>query len=732
MASSFVAPTMRTVAVAGNPNSGKTTLFNALTGSNAKIGNYPGVTIERRTGSMRLESLGRVEFVDVPGTYSLRARSLDEEAAINELLGRKGLSRPDAVILVLDATALERNLFLLMQCLEFDLPVIAAVNMMDLAKRRGLRIDFKALQSIFKIPFIPITAREREGLGALKQALETCLANPAAHPTPGWLWEPCPPLARDLDAFSAILDGEIRDGLKTVGARRAYALWMLMSLTADSEIPAPAAIRELTRSTQRHIADAGRDLDQEVIVARYAFIDRHAPLFIDRQAERKKHRSDRIDAILTHPVWGLLVFVFVMAVVFQALFSWSEPLIGFIESGFSGLADIFRRILPPSVGRDLLTDGVIAGVGGVLVFLPQILLLFFFLGVLEGTGYLARAAFLIDRLMRKVGLHGQAFVPMLSGYACAIPAIMATRTIEHRRDRMLTLMVIPLMSCSARLPVYTLIIALLFPAAEKIGPLSVGTLMLLGIYVIGTVLALIAAGVLGRTVLKGQPQPLLLELPSYRLPDPKSVLMTLVERAKVFLTTAGTIILLVTILLWALLSFPGDAPAAKELETQTALAESKGDAERAVALSRQAQAERLRSSYAGEIGRWLEPAIEPLGFDWKIGIGLVGAFAAREVFVSTMGVVYGVGEEASEADEGLRDVMRRDKRPDGSPLWTPLVGMSLLVFFMIAMQCVSTLAIVRRETKSWGWTAFMLAYLTTAAYLASLAVYQGGKLLGFE
>ncbi|MBU1073277.1 ferrous iron transporter B, partial [bacterium] len=400
--------------------------------------------------------------------------------------------------------------------------------------------------------------------------------------------------------------------------------------------------------------------------------------------------------------------------IFQALFSWSDPMIGFIENTFARLAGLVRTSLPAGFLRGLLADGIISGVGAVVVFLPQILFLFLFVSILEGTGYLSRAAFLVDRLMNRLGLHGHAFVPMLSGYACAIPAIMATRTIDNTRDRLLTILSIPLISCSARLPVYTLIIALVFPAADKIGFLSTGTLVLFVIYTLSSGMAMLAASFLGRTVLRGELRPLLMELPPYRLPDPRSVLQVLLERTAAFLTTAGSVILVATVVLWAMLSFPRSSLIASE----------------AAGTPRQ-HAAQLQDSFAGRIGSVLEPVLEPLGFDWKIGVGLIGAFAAREVFVGTMGVIYGVGEGADEESVGLREAMRRDRRPDGRPLWTPLTGVSLIAFFMIAMQCVSTLAVTRRETGSWGWTLFMVGYLSTAAYLVSLLVYQGGRLLGY-
>jgi len=716
-----------TVAIAGNPNAGKTTLFNALTGANAKIGNYPGITVERRLGLLELPGAGLVELVDIPGTYSLTARSADEEVAIIELLGRKGFKRPDAAIIVLDATALERNLFLLMQVLEFEVPVIAAINMIDAARKDCIEIDLHRLEEIFQVPFVAVSARKRQGIHELKAALDGLLTGDEQPASEHWLWYPSAVLEKDLRQLEPVLRREL-DFLDTPNRRRAFALWLLMSLREEVELQVTPVVQDEARRVLKRIRKAGRDLDREVILKRYEFIDARSAEYIRRPMDPCRTPSDRIDTVLTHPVWGFMIFILIMGIIFQALFSWSDPFIGLLEQGFGGLSRWLETALPAGFLRALLIDGIIAGVGAVVGFLPQILFLFLFISLLEGTGYLARAAFMIDGVMRRIGLHGQAFVPMLSGLACAVPAILATRTIESRRDRLLTLMVVPLMSCSARLPAYTLIIGALFPASQQWGFISYGTLILLGIYFLSTVLALVAAGILGKTVFRGKPQPLLLELPPYRLPDLKSVAMTLWERSRVFLSTAGTIILVMTVILWAMLSYPSDTPA--KITDQMALARAAGDTIRLAELEDEAQAARLENSYAGRLGTLIEPAIEPLGFDWKIGVGLIGAFAAREVFVSTMGVVYGIGDSGDEESTGLRQAMTQARRPDGRKVWTPLAGVSLMIFFMIAMQCMSTLAVVRSETKSWKWTFFLIAYLTGTAYVASLLVYQGGRLLG--
>jgi ferrous iron transport protein B len=472
--------------------------------------------------------------------------------------------------------------------------------------------------------------------------------------------------------------------------------------------------------------DQGREIELDLISLRYTWIDANAaPALQDLHDHRS--RTERMDAVLLHPVAGFGLFILLMGVIFQSLFSWADPAIGFVETAFAALAEMVESALPASLFRDFLTEGVIAGVGSVLVFLPQILLLFFIIGIMEDTGYMARVAYLMDRIMRRLGLHGRAFVPMLSGYACAVPAIMATRTMERRRDRMVTMMALPLMSCSARLPVYTLLIAALFAPTKFLG-FPVQGLLMVAMYLFSTIVALLAAGILGRTVFKGVRVPLLLELPAYRRPHLGSVLRMMWQRASLFVREAGQVILICTIGLWVLLSFPRNP----ELDTDY-------DALRAEAATPEVQAEIdtaesndiFLRSYGARLGHLIEPVLEPLGYDWKIGIGLIGAFAAREVFISTLGVVYGISEEVDEESPTLREHLRSETRADGSPLYTPLVGLSLMVFIALSCQCMSTLAAVYRETGGLRWPVFMFSYMTALAWTASLIIYQGGRLLGY-
>ena len=700
-----------TVAVAGNPNTGKTTLFNRLTGSHVKVANYPGVTVDRHSGSLDLPGLGPADLVDLPGTYSLSARSEEERIAISALTGIPPYEPVDACLLLVDGTQLARNLYLALQVIELDVPVVVAVNMIDLLEARGEELDVEAMQRELGVPVVAISALAGRGLDELLAAVGRAVEDPTSA-RPGWRWRPTEPaLCADVAAVGETLP---EDWARSVGGARdprdrrdAFALWALLSLEAEDELEhIPEGLRQAVEGRHRAAAESGRDLDAEVVSGRYGWIDEHLPHFVrQRQEAAGPSATERIDRVLLHPIAGFALFLLAMGVVFQSLFSWADPLIGVVETAFGEVSGFIESVLPESVFRDFLTEGLVAGVGSVVVFLPQILLLFFFLGLMEDTGYMARVAFLMDRVMKSIGLHGRAFVPMLSSFACAIPAVMATRTMERRRDRFLTMMVVPLMTCSARLPVYTLVIAALFPPTQVFGFLPVQGLLMVGMYLFSTLVALAAAAVLGRTILKGPQVPLILELPPYRLPHWGSVARSMWRKARVFLSEAGRVILVCTIVLWALLSFPNRA------EEDASV--------------------RLRESYAGQLGHAMEPTIEPLGFDWKIGIGLIGAFAAREVFVSTMGVVYGIGDDVDEESVTLREKIRAETHADGRPVYTPLVGLSLLVFFALACQCMSTLAAVRRETATWRWPVFLFVYMTALAWVASFAVYQGGRLLGF-
>jgi len=687
------------VALLGNPNTGKTTLFNRLTGQQARVGNYPGVTVERTTGRLALSDTLTAELLDVPGAYSLAARSPEEQITLRTLLGWDSPA-PDLVVVVANATQLSRSLYLAVQLLELRFRCIVALNMIDeLAEPPNT----DALSAWLGAPVIPISAQQKTNLDGLTQVIRFALQGPPP-PAPE---VPYPvALSEDVDAVVAAMPPAWAE----VPLRsRALALWALSSIGEEDEladIPPPLRAAVLAAHAR------GRDIDLEIISARYTFIDDHLPT---QDAAADRPLADRIDRVLLHPVWGFGVFVAIMLVMFQSLFAWADPFIGLIESLVGLTGELAAGVLPPGILADLITEGIIGGVGNVIVFLPQILLLFLFIGLMEDAGYMARVAYLMDRIMRALGLQGQAFVPMLSGFACAVPAVMATRTMPSRRDRLLTMMVVPLMTCSARLPVYTLLIAALYPPSEAWGNVPVQGLMMIGLYLFSIGVSLFAAWAMSKTVLRGPAVPFLMELPPFRVPLPGNVARMMWQRARLFLSEAGGVILVCTVLLWGLLSFPQQTPLPDDAPPAAVSAW---------------EAEQLSSSYAGQFGHAIEPVIAPLGFDWKIGVGLVGSFAAREVFVSTMGLVYGIGGEVDEESPSLRDAMRAETRSDGKPVYTPLVGMSLMIFFALACQCMSTLAVVKRETGGYAWPAFLFVYMTALAWLCSFVVYQGGRLLG--
>jgi ferrous iron transport protein B len=712
------------VLVAGNPNSGKSTLFNALSGGSAHVGNYPGVTVDRTTARMRLGSQD-IELVDVPGMYSLTASSPEEQLAVNALLERN----TRAVLCVVDATTLQRGLYLALQLIESGVPVVVALNMMDAAERLGLRIDAERLSQLFGAPVIPIVATKRRGLSALSAALATQLG-----PSGG---------SHALDiSYPLTLEANVDELIPAVAQwrpttaprqLRVFALWCLLSLGDDSLRDVPDAVRKAVDDVRTAAGAEGRNLDLEIISARYAWIDSS----LDRVCSVDTPRpplSERIDRVLTHPIAGLLIFAVVMVGIFEALFAGAEPLIGAIEDATGFMQMQTQALLPDGMLQDLVVEGIIAGVGNVIVFAPQILMLFLFIGFLEDSGYLARVAFVIDRVMKGVGLHGKAFVPLLSGFACAVPAVMATRTIERRRDRLVTMLALPLMSCSARLPIYILVVGTVF-AGQSLGWFSAGAIALFSMYTLSVLVTLAAAAVIRRTVLPGPTPTFVLEMPPYRWPSARILWINAWRRLRIFLVDAGTIILAMTILLWALLSFPKSADvtahytAERERVEQLSLSATE-KAEALRSLDAREASDQLANSLGGRFGHAIEPALRPIGFDWQIGVGIIGAFAAREVFISTLGVVFGIGE-ADEENKPLREALRDARHADGTPVMTPLSGISLMVFFLLACQCMSTIAVVRRESGSWKWPVFLFSYMTVLAYVASFAVYQGGRLLGF-
>lgn len=692
------------VALAGNPNAGKTTLFNALTGLRQKVANYPGVTVERKEGSWTLSEGARAaKLLDIPGLYSLDVTSIDEQIARNVLLGRMaGVAKPAVTIAVVDATNLERNLYLVTQILEYGQPVVVALTMYDLAQKSGIEIDIQALSKGLGVPVVPVVAAQRKGLSELAYAVRQQIG--AIGVGAGW-------------RMSKEAEGEVTRVLSANGDR--MDRHSAIEAVFGDELPEDEPYKTVARDARERLAAANSEWWQEPMLARYQWIEGLIRQTITHRQASAASRSEKIDRILTHKILGPLILLAVMVLVFQAIFSWASLPMDLIDSGFGRLQDLVRAHMAEGLLTDLLTDGVIAGVGGVIVFLPQILLLFFFISILEDTGYMARAAFLMDRLMHGVGLHGKAFMPLLSSFACAIPGIMATRTIENPKDRIATIMIAPFMSCSARLPVYTLMIAAFFSGRKAVGFISVGALLILAMYLLGIAVAIVVAFIFKRTILKAPAPPLVMEMPPYRLPNAWTIGHDMFTRAGLFLKRAGTVILAISIILWALASFP---------RYQTPV----DTAAPADAVAIDPHTHQLEHSFAGRGGQLLEPVIRPLGFDWKMGIALITSFAARETLVSTLSVIYNVGDDEDGQSGSLIGAVREAKREDGSPAWTPLVALSMMVFFVLACQCMSTVAIVRRETNSWRWPLFMVGYMTVLAYVASFIVYQGGRLLGFS
>ena len=748
---------VRTVALVGNPNVGKTTLFNALTGSHQKVANYPGVTVERKSGRLAGTENGQgVEVVDLPGTYSLSPKSVDERVAFDALVGRiAGEPEPDVAVCVVDATNLERNLYLVTQVLDLGLPVVVALNMADAAEEAGVTVDAAALAGRLGTPVVSLSAKTGAGLDALRRAV---LAPPP--PAGGVAWEVMPAVDGALDALAERLERET----DVPPARRRFEA--LGALTADPLLAAWAArapgFHQAVLDTRAEFEARPVPYKMAEMMGRYGWISPVAAEVVRHaRAPDEQTLSDRIDAVVTHRVWGPLLFGGVLLVVFQAVFSWAVPAMDAIEWLVGVTGEGLRAVLPDGLVEDVLVEGALSGVGNVLVFLPQILLLFLFLGLMEDSGYLARTAFIMDRAMRRVGLSGGSVVPMLSAYACAIPGIMAARTLADERDRIVTIMVVPLQGCSARLPVYVLFIAAFIPSGALFGVFGYQGLAMTGLYVLGTVMAFVAAWVLRRFVFKGEGSSFVMELPPYRVPQPKYLWRRMVDRARVFVVRAGKIIFGLSIVLWFMASYPkaelppelagraAAADAAVEAATESlvrinpsadpelgateqasvASAIEAADTER-LAVQSEVAGYQVRNSFVGRFGHAIEPVMRPLGFDWKISAGIVASFAAREVIVSALATIYSAGADANEESLALRDAIKADRYPDGTPVFTPLVAVSLLVFFVFALQCMSTLAIARRELNSWLWPVVMWGYMFALAYGFSFAVYQGGRLLG--
>lgn len=702
------------VALVGNPNSGKTTVFNALTGLRQKVGNYPGVTVEDRSGFFTKSNGAPVHIHDLPGMYSLIPNSLDEKIAADIITGHTPIDGDlRVVVVVADASNLSRNLYLVTQAVELGLPVILALNMVDAAEARGLSIDYAMLSRQLGIPVCPVVANKGRGIAELRQTIldviEGRQKNNGARarlPLKPDVEQTLAPVAQWLHQHSRLDETASRaEAVRLVSSNKALQGWQqLLNNGMNGQY---TNLTELVEAARRTLTERGIGCQSLESRLRYAWIDTICSAAVQETSTEDISISEKVDRVLTHRLAGPLAFVLIFAVIFQTIFSWAEVPMDAIEGGVAWTGEQVTNLMPDGVLEDLIVNGAIAGVGAILVFLPQILFLFFFLSLLEATGYMARAAFIMDRFMRSAGLSGRSVIPLLSSFACAIPGIMATRTIQNTRERLITIMIAPLMSCSARLPVYALMIGAFIPSLTFFGIFSLSGLTLLAMYLLGILAAVFAAQVMKRfSARTGPPSTFVMELPPYRMPSLRWTLWQMWERAKIFVTDAGKIILAMSIVLWFLASYP------KPENPETSNSQA------------------IKQSYAGQLGRTLEPVIEPLGFDWKMGIGLITSFAAREVLVSTLATIYNV-EGADETSVTLRDKLRNERDPDtGKPVYTPLVAVSLMVFFVLACQCMSTVAVVKRETNSWRWPLTMIAYMTILAYIGSFIVYQGGLLLG--
>jgi ferrous iron transport protein B len=733
------------IVLIGNPNTGKSTLFSGLAGIFQQTGNYPGVTVEKKLARCQL-SKSTVTLVDLPGTYSLAPRSPDEMIAVDVLLGRQpDLAAPRVVLCIVDASNLERNLFLVTQVLELNLPTVIALNMIDVAEQKGIQIDAEQLAKRLGVPVIPIQAKRKQGLDKLKQALEqalvaTLIKRPSILPVeiqsslqrlhvtaaqllpPGQTSFPDFLLERTLLDTSGYLDQDL--------AHRQPDLYQ-------------ALLRERASCTSTNLP-----LQHAEAIARYQWIGQQLDGVLTHSPQTTPHQHASLDRILTHKIWGLCVFALVMLALFCSIVYLGEPLMSLIEKGFEWISESIKEHMQPGPLRSMITDGIIAGAGGVIVFVPQIMLLFLFIAILEDCGYMSRAAYLMDRIMSQVGLSGKSFIPLLSSFACAIPGIMATRTIEHRRDRLVTMLVAPLMSCSARLPVYTLMTMAFFPDVNVWGFLPVAALAIFAMYMLGILVAMLVAWLLKKTALQGEVPPFVMELPPYHIPSIKLVLRRMFQQAWSFIYNAGTLILTVSILVWAALYYPHgdgtDSPVVQaELQRQQTELEQRLANLPAAAAGRDALQTQLakfdpqhpeheqiingiakQQSFLGHAGRWLEPVVKPLGWDWRIGCAVLASFPAREVVVGTLGVIYEIGDEIELDDDESRSKLEKALQqatwPEtGAPVFTIPVALSIMVFFALCAQCASTLAVIKRESGSWGWTIFTFVYMTGIAYLAA-------------
>ena len=704
-----------TVALAGNPNSGKTTIFNNITGARQHVGNYAGVTVERREGFRRFQGQDLL-LVDLPGTYSLTANSLDEIVARNVIIDEK----PDLIVNILDASNLERNLYLALQLLELERPLVLALNMTDMAEKAGIRINSDVLRTRLGVPVVKLIGNRNQGTEELLQTVVESSKRTIYRP-----------FSIDYGAKIEAAIVEVTEALQNLTHVKFPIRWLAVKLLEnDTEVQASllkieggsAVAAIVARVRNKTAVLLGEELEIAMAEARYRVVADIVAEFVDSSGRQEQTVSDRIDRVLTHRVLGLPLFFGIMWLLFNVVFTVGEIPQGWIEDAVKWFSDLVSANLAEGELRSLLVDGIIGGVGSVLTFLPSILLLFFGIALLEDTGYMARAAFVMDRVMRAVGLHGKSFIPLLLGFGCSVPAVMGARTLENKSDRMVTILVSPLMSCSARLPVYTLLIAAFFSE-------NVAGSVLFSIYFLGISLAILMALVFRKWMFPGASEPFIMEMPPYHLPTLRSIAIHMWERSILYLKKAGTLILAASILIWFITNYPANVEYSKDYDAAKGQITEQYDEVAAkpllAQLDQEQAGEKLALSYAGQFGHFIEPVIKPLGFDWKMGVGLVSAVAAKEVLVSTLATIYNVGD-AEEDSQSLQEALAADAA------FSPLVAFSLMVFTLIYSPCLAVLAVVRRETNSWKWPAFSFVYSTTLAWIMSFVVYQGGRLIGLQ
>lgn len=697
------------IALAGNPNSGKTSLFNALTGLNQKVGNFPGVTVDKKTGSFSLGNHANAKVIDLPGTYSLYPRRADEWVAYNVLIDVEQKEKTDLILLVLDASNLKRNLLFCTQLVDLKYTVVVALTMNDLAQKKGIKIDIEELSRELKVPVVPVNPRTNKGIGELKKVIWQVASLASPQPFQDFI---------DIKNLAPQAITELQEHFPDVNDY--LAVHYLVNYKNLPFTDAQKAVIEKIEAEQKFGATKAQ---ADEILQRYTRIRQIMQQFVvEPDPLQKKIFTDKLDDILLHRVWGYIILFGVLFLLFQSIFWLAQYPMDGIDWSFTHLTNWISSVLPRTWWSDLICNGLLAGLGGIIVFVPQIMILFGLITLLEDTGYMARISFLMDKLMRKVGLNGKSVMPMISGFACAIPGIMSTRNIENKKERLLTILITPLMSCSARLPVYTILIGLVVPNKYYLGIFSARGLIMMLMYLIGVVMALIVSYVLKAIIKIKEKSFFILELPIYRAPRWKNIGVTMIEKAKVFVLEAGKVIIVISLLIWFLSSYgPKKEMLAVDKKYETLKTQTSDTNAYALAqLDRDMGTEKLEASYAGHLGKFIEPVIKPLGYDWKIGIALITSFAAREVFVGTMATLYSVDEDNTST---LQQKMRNARRSDGSPVYTLPTAMSLIIFYVLAMQCMSTLAVVKRETKSWKWPVIQFIYMTGLAYVFSLLTY---------